>query len=114
MRVRNNPPSRTCFRNYTPPQTSLAVSTTSRNFAVCDSTAMSLPCTVDEKPHCGDSASYSSGTSFAAMSMRRFTLSLLSSCPTFVLTRPSTTTLPGGTWRSGAKSPERASSYSRK
>ena len=32
----------------------------------------------------------------------------------FVLTRPRTTVLLGGTKRSGAKSPERASSYSRK
>ena len=41
---------------------------------------MSLPCTVLEKPHCGDRQSCSSGTSFAAASMRRFRSSLPSSC----------------------------------
>ena len=60
----------------TAPHTSRAVSTTSRNFAACDSSAMSLPCTVLENPHCGDRQSWSSGTSFAAASMRRFEIVL--------------------------------------
>jgi hypothetical protein len=47
---------------YKSPQTLNAVPTTSRNFAACTSGVMSLPCTVLEKPHWGDSASWSSGT----------------------------------------------------
>ena len=34
--------------------------------------------------------------------------------PALLVMRPSVTTLPAGRWRSGAKSPERSSSYSRK
>ena len=37
-----------------PPQTSSATSTISLSLARCASTAMSLPCTVLEKPHCGE------------------------------------------------------------
>jgi ferredoxin len=43
------------------PHTSRAVSTTSASFCRCTSTWILLPCTVLEKPHCGDSASCSSG-----------------------------------------------------
>jgi hypothetical protein len=51
---------------------------------------------------------------FAASSMRRLMSSRLSSRPLLVVTRPSTTTLPFGTKRSGSKPPARALSYSRK
>src|SRR5262249_14597146 len=96
------------------PQTSSAVSITRRSFERCASTAILLPCTVLENPHCGESASCSSGTYLAASSMRRLRSSFFSSSPSFVVTSPSTTVLPLGRNRSGLKSPERASSYSRK
>src|SRR5439155_14761813 len=60
------------------PHTSCAVSTTSRSFAICCSSVSTLPSWVDEKPHCGDRQSWPSGTYFAASSMRRFSISLLS------------------------------------
>jgi len=66
------------------------------------------------KPHCGDKHSWSSGTYFAASSMRRLRSLLDSMAPNFVVTRPSTTILPLGRKRSGRKSPLRSSSYSRK
>ena len=46
--------------------------------------------------------------------MRRFKLSLLSSVPDFVVTRPSTTFLPFGSNRSGPKPPARSLSHSMK
>ncbi len=54
--------SATTATNYASPQTSWAVSMTSRSLLRWASTAISLPCTVLEKPHCGDSASCSMGT----------------------------------------------------
>src|SRR3954453_4424467 len=90
------------------PQTSRAVSTTNLIFAACVSTAIALPSTVLENPHCGDKHNCSSGTYCAASSIRRLSSSLDSSAPTFVLTSPSTTVLPLGTNLSGAKPPERA------
>src|SRR5919205_2300553 len=98
-------------QSATPPHTSVAVSTTSRSFCTCTSREISLPCTVLENPHCGDNASCSSGTSLAASSMRRKRSSFFSSAARFELTMPSTTRLPRGTNRSGAKLPERSSSY---
>ena len=53
------------------PHTSSATSTIIRNFAHCSSSVSVLPSSVEAKPHCGDSASCSSGTNFAASSMRR-------------------------------------------
>src|SRR6185369_15432496 len=94
--------------------TSAAVSTMSRNLATCSSYVRRFPSTVEEKPHCGDRQSCSSGTYRLASSMRRFRSSLRSSSPLLVVTRPSTTIFPGGTNRSGSKLPERSSSYSRK
>jgi len=74
-----------------------------------------LPSSVLAKPHCGDSASCSSGRYFAACSIRRFNSSLLSSIPDLLVTSPSTTTLcPRGTKRSGSKPPARSLSYSMK
>ena len=73
-----------------------------------------LPSTVEEKPHWGERHSCSSGTYFAASSMRRLRSSLLSSTGLLVVTSPSTTCLPSGTNRSGSKPPERSSSNSRK
>ena len=61
------------------PHTSAAVSTISASFAICSSTVRSLPSTVEENPHCPDRQSCSSGTYFAASSMRRLRSSLLSS-----------------------------------
>ena len=57
------PPSRgmTC-QTHAAPQTSRAVSTISLSFAISSSTVMVLPPMPLEKPHCGDSASCSSGT----------------------------------------------------
>ncbi|CKT54357.1 Uncharacterised protein [Mycobacterium tuberculosis] len=49
-----------------------------------------------EKPHCGDSASWSSEAYLAASSMRRLSSSLSSISPNLVVTRPSTTVLPLG------------------
>src|SRR6266699_1057789 len=46
--------------------------------------------------------------------MRRLRSSFFSSSGTLELTRPSTTVLPFGTWRSGSKPPARSVSYSRK
>src|SRR5690606_27977947 len=68
----------------------------------------------EEKPHCGERQSWSSGTYRDASSIRRLSSSLDSSSPVLVVTRPSTTCLPGGTNRNGAKPPARCVSYSRK
>ena len=57
------------------PQTSAAVSTMRRSFATSSSYVSTLPSTVEEKPHCGDRQSCSSGTNFAASSIRRLRLS---------------------------------------
>src|SRR5207248_9469475 len=97
------------------PHTSAATLTTSPSLATCSAWVRVLPSTVEEKPHCGDRHSWSRGTHWAASSMRRFSSSLLSRAARLVVTRPSTTRFdPRGTKRSGAKPPERASSYSRK
>ena len=49
-------------------------SATRRSLAACSSNVSRLPATVDEKPHCGLSASRSRGMSFAAHRMRRSSL----------------------------------------
>ena len=55
-----------CIDEPTPasdqPQTSSAVSTISASLAICSSRVSELPSTVEEKPHCPDRASCSSGT----------------------------------------------------
>ena len=43
------------------PHTSAAVSTTSRSFAISSSRVIRFPSTVEEKPHCGERQSWSSG-----------------------------------------------------
>src|SRR5262249_50936853 len=96
------------------PQTSAAVSTMRRSLATSSSKGRAVPSTVEEKPHWGERQIWSRGTYWAASSMRRLRVSLDSSSPRLVVTRPRTTILPGGTKRSGAKPPERGSSYSRK
>src|SRR4051795_5483635 len=96
------------------PQTSSATSTIRRSLSACCSSDSTLPSTVDENPHCGDRHSWSSSTYCDASSIRRLSSSLDSSSPRLVVTRPSTTTLPFGTNRSGSKPPERASSHSMK
>src|SRR6185503_3953599 len=101
--------------DHTPPHTSRATSTQSCSLAHCSSWVSVLPSSVLAKPHCGDSASCSSGRYFAASSMRRFNSSLVSSVPDLLVTSPSTTTLlPLGTNRSGSKPPARSVSYSMK
>src|SRR6185312_15839852 len=55
------------LRDYFP-HTSPAMSTASFNFAHCSSSERMLPSSVEAKPHCGDSASCSSGANFAASS----------------------------------------------
>src|SRR5216683_5787404 len=75
------------------PQTSSAISTASRSLAHCSSSERMLPSSVDAKPHCGDSASCSSGTNLAASCNRRLMSSLFSSSPNFEVITPTTTTL---------------------
>ena len=75
------------------PQTSSATSTTRRSFAHCWSSVSALPSTVEEKPHCGERQSCSSGASREASSIRRFSSSFDSRVPGLVVTRPSTTCL---------------------
>src|SRR5690348_639886 len=70
------------------PQTSSAISTTSRIFAHCCASVSTLPSSVEAKPHCGLSAICSIGMNFAASSSRRFTVSLLSSVPLFDVMTP--------------------------
>src|SRR2546422_5128814 len=106
--------ARSCYSDESPPQTSRATDTQSASLAFCASIVSSLPSTVDEKPHCGLTASWSMAMYFAASSSRRLRSSVFSSAPTLLVTRPSTTRTGFGTWRSGEKSPERASSNSRK
>src|SRR5579864_5534525 len=97
------------------PQTSSATSTIILSFAHCSSSARILPSSVEAKPHCGDRQSWSTGTYFAASSIRRLTASLASSFPIFDETSPSTSCfLPFGKKRSGSKPPARSVSYSRK
>ena len=56
------------------PHTSLAVAATSSSFCRCSSAVRLLPSCVEAKPHCGLSASRSSGTKRAASAMRAFEL----------------------------------------
>ena len=80
----------------------------------CVSNAIGLPARTDAKPHCVDSDICSRGKCRAASSIAgqeglgRLEVVVL------VVTRPSETILSSGTSRSGAKSPERWSSYSRR
>src|SRR6201991_77989 len=101
-------------RGYACPHTSRAVSTTRRSLAISPATSMVLPPMPLEKPHCGLSASCSSGACFDASSIRRLSSSLDSSLPLLVVTRPSTAVLPLGRKRSGSNPPARVLSYSRK
>src|SRR2546427_13012496 len=94
--------------------TSRATSATRSSFRRWSSAVTRLPSIVDAKPHCGLSASRWSGTCLAADSMRRRSSSTDSSRGFLVVTRPSTTSRSGGTTRSGSKSPDRSSSYSRR
>src|SRR4051794_23563846 len=101
-------------RGYACPHTSRAVSTTRRSLAISPVTSMVLPPMPLEKPHCGLSASCSSGACLDASSTRRLSSSLDSSLPLLVVTKPSTAILPLGRKRSGSKPPARVLSYSRK
>src|SRR5690606_6532129 len=96
------------------PHTSSAIARTSRSFAHCCSSVSRLPSSVEEKPHCGERQSCSSGTNFAASSILRLISSLDSSSPVFDVISPSTTVLFLGTKRKGSKPPARAESYSMK
>ena len=59
---------------YASCQTSRAISTTRRTLAHCSSSVMMLPSSVEEKPHCGERQSCTSGTYFAASAMRLLVL----------------------------------------
>src|SRR5262249_52709422 len=100
--------------HHAEPHTSRAVSTTRRSLASSPCSSMVLPPMPLENPHCGLSASCSSGACLLASSMRRLSSSFDSSLPLLVVTRPRTATLPLGRKRSGLKLPARALSYSRK
>src|SRR5262245_28068759 len=100
--------------HHAEPHTSRAVSTTRRSLVSSPSSSMVLPPMPLENPHCGLSASCSSGACLLASSMRRLSSSFDSSLPLLVVTRPRTATLPLGRKRSGSKPPARALSYSRK
>src|SRR5262249_24900568 len=95
--------------DHRPPHTSRARPTQRASLPRSSSTESSLPSTVEEKPHCGLTQSWSSPMYLAASSSRRLRSSVFSSVPTLDVTRPSTTRTCFGTWRSGEKSPERAS-----
>src|SRR5207253_10571638 len=73
------------------PHTLRAISTTRSSLRFWSSSLTRLPTTSEPKPHCGLTANRSSGTYFAASSMRRLSSSIDSSSGTLVLTRPSTT-----------------------
>src|SRR5216684_238110 len=91
-----------------------AASTTRSSLRFWSSSLTRLPTTSEPNPHCGLRARFSSGTNFAASSMRRLSSSTGSSRGSLVLTSPSTTILPFGTKRRGAKLPARGLSYSRR
>src|SRR5262249_17071038 len=102
-------------RNDIYPHTSFERSTIIFSFAHCSSSASTLPSSVEAKPHCGESASWSSATDFVASSRRRLMSSFFSRLPNLEVTSPSTTILlPLGRNRSGSKPPARSVSYSRK
>src|SRR5262249_6737999 len=78
-------------RCYEAPHTSRATSRASPSLRFWSSTVTLLPWCVLEKPHCGLRQRCSSGTYFAADSMRRLRSSFDSSAGTFELISPSTT-----------------------
>src|SRR5262249_21811272 len=96
------------------PHTSRAVSTTRRSSRTSSSNEILLPGAPLANPHCGLSASCSSGQKRAASSIRRLSASFVSIAPDLLVINPSTTILPGGTNRSGSNEPARGVSYSRK
>src|SRR4051812_21188222 len=75
------------------PHISLATSTASFSLAHCSSSDRMLPSSVEAKPHCGDTASWSSGANLAASSSRRLMSSFFSSSPNFEVMTPTTTIL---------------------
>src|SRR6185503_5579322 len=105
-------PQQFLFRRHF--HTSLATCTTRSSLCHCSSSVRRLPWCVLEKPHCGDRHRSSSGTNFAASSIRLLRKSFSSKAPVLEETRPSTTFLPLGTKRSGSKPPARALSNSMK
>src|SRR5580704_7763318 len=100
-----------CGRSQVPKK-SRAARTSSASLARCASAVMALPATEVAKPHCGLSASRSASTTQRASPSRALICSSDSTRDVFVVTRPSTTTFPPGTSRSGTKVPDRSSSYS--
>src|SRR5580765_2902385 len=91
---------------FVQPHTRCAVSTTSRILAHCSSSVKRFPSMVEAKPHCGLSTRFSRGTYLAASWTLRIKTSPFSSCGRLELISPSTTVLPPGTKRRGAKVPE--------
>src|SRR5438105_7861558 len=96
----------------TPPQTAAAVRAMVSSLERSSSTLMLLPTTEVLNPHCGLSASRSSGMYWAASRIRASSSGTVSRRGVLVVTRPSTTILSSGTWRSGSNDPDRSSSYS--
>ena len=84
-------------------QTSAAVSAIARSFARSSSSVRSFPSTEVAKPHCGESASRSSGQNALASSIRSASSPTVSRRPLFVVTSPRTAILPSGTEASGSK-----------
>jgi len=107
---------RGCVGTNLQPHTSSASSTINPSFRSVISIGKPRPARAGmlAKPHCGETPTRSRSMYFAASSNRRLSMSLLSSSETFVETRPRTALRCLGMWRSGAKSPARGVSYSRK
>src|SRR2546425_786808 len=96
------------------PQTSRAVSTTRLSFASCCAKLRALPREWLAKPHCGESARFSSGKCRAAWSMRRLRKSFDSRTGVLVETRPRITFFPFGTKRIDPKPPSISVSHTMK
>src|SRR5262249_7295832 len=94
------------------PHTARAVCMILSNFRHCSSSPSCTPPTPLLKPHCGLSASWSSGRWRAALSMRRLRSSGDSRVALLVVTSPSTAIVSLRTKRSGSKLPARSLSYS--
>src|SRR5262249_17305872 len=94
------------------PQIARAAATTTPRLAPSPVSARGLPAALLAKPHCGLIASRSSSICLLASSTRRRNASMPSSAGSLLLMSPSTTPLPLGTKRNGAKSPARGVSYS--
>src|SRR5207253_6073113 len=82
-------------------QTFRATCVTRRSLASCCSGVRGLPASPEANPHCELRARRGSATWRAASRMRASTWAASSRSPCFVVSRPSTTSAVGRTWRSG-------------